>query len=63
MRKYQIWAASGVDMGVFEASSPEEALEMQARDAGYKSLAEANAALRSVDPTRPVEPPTVEEVG
>lgn len=46
MRKYQIWAASGVDMGVFEASSPEEALEMQARDAGYKSLAEANAALR-----------------
>ena len=62
MKRYQIWSASGVDMGIFEAGTARDALEMQARDAGYKSLADAEKALREVDPTRPVQPPTVEEV-
>lgn len=41
MAKYRISnRVSGHDFGVYEANSPEEALEVMARDAGYDSAAE-----------------------
>lgn len=50
MRTYKIVSNQGVDMGAFEAESPEGALEAMSRDAGYKSYADGcNAVGASTD--------------
>lgn len=50
MSRYSIMSRQGVDFGEFEADSPEEALDAQAREAGYESH-EAVCQLLGTDPT------------
>lgn len=50
MNHYQIISRQGVDMGTFEAETPEDALEALAREAGYESH-EAVCHLLDADPT------------
>lgn len=40
-KTFRIISSAGMEMGVFEGETREEALEAMARDAGYASLAEA----------------------
>lgn len=58
--KYQIEnTSSGIILGVYEASSKEEALDLMAREAGYASYEEAQEAA----PSRPGEILVVEMDG
>lgn len=41
MAQYKITSKAGVDMGTFEADSPEGALDAMSRDAGYQDFADA----------------------
>lgn len=41
MTHYQITSSAGVDMGIYEGSTPAEALDAMARDAGYRDQADA----------------------
>lgn len=43
IKRYQITSSAGVDMGVYEADSPEDALDAMARNAGYRDQADAAA--------------------
>lgn len=43
MTSYQITSSAGVDMGIYEGETPADALDAMARDAGYKSQADAAA--------------------
>ena len=51
MTTYQITSSAGVDMGIYEATSPEDALDAMARDAGYQSQADAAEQVGSFDGT------------
>lgn len=44
MRLYQITSIDGVDMGIWAASSPKEALNNMAREAGYDDQVQAEEA-------------------
>jgi hypothetical protein len=41
MTMWQVTSSAGVDMGVYEGETPADALDAMARDAGYKSQADA----------------------
>jgi hypothetical protein len=41
MTTYRIISSAGVDMGTFEGATEAEALDVMARDAGYRDSAEA----------------------
>jgi hypothetical protein len=41
MLSYQITSDAGVDLGIYEGDTPDEALDAMARDAGYASQADA----------------------
>lgn len=41
MRKWKITSAAGVEMGVYEGETADEALDAMARGAGYESQADA----------------------
>jgi hypothetical protein len=41
MSYFQIISSAGVDMGIYEGASPNDALDAMARDAGYRDAADA----------------------
>jgi hypothetical protein len=41
MSYFQIISSAGVDMGIYEGTSPDDALDAMARDAGYRDAADA----------------------
>lgn len=51
MPTYRITSSAGVDMGSYEAESPEDALELMARDAGYRSAEHAAEVAGRFDGT------------
>jgi len=51
MATFQIISAQGVDMGVYEAADAAGALDAMARDAGYKSQADAAEVAGPFDGT------------
>ena len=43
MARYKITSEAGLDMGTYDATSPQEALDRFAQDAGYKSMTDAES--------------------
>lgn len=43
MNSYRIESEAGVDMGIYQGETEQEALDAMARDAGYKSVADADS--------------------
>lgn len=41
MKTYRVISSMGIDLGTYEAENPNAALDVLARDAGYKNAAEA----------------------
>ena len=63
-KKFFAITAGGTDMGVWEAKTPEEALGMLSRDAGYASLEEADRVVFEATgryPERRIEEISAEE--
>ena len=54
MKKFKIYA-NGFDMGIFEATDEDAALEAYAQEAGYQSLADMEEQLESKDEYAVVE--------
>lgn len=51
MTMWQITSSAGVDMGIYEAETAADALDAMARDAGYKSQADAAEQVGAFDGT------------